>query len=112
MVRLCEHARAQHANREDGEVAPLLDEQATKINILRALKRLAGTPDASPADAPPLPKPLEKLKATEPEDAVFIYFAGHGTAQGQRFYLLPHDLATEGKRNWARRRGFENDPRT
>jgi hypothetical protein len=41
---------------------------------------------------------LEKLKATLPEDAVFIYFAGHGTAQGQRFYLLPHDLGYEGER--------------
>jgi uncharacterized caspase-like protein len=38
------------------------------------------------------------LKATEPEDAVFIYFAGHGTAHGQRFYLIPHDLGYMGKR--------------
>jgi Caspase domain len=38
------------------------------------------------------------LKATQPEDAVFIYFAGHGTAQGQRFYLLPHDLGYAGAR--------------
>jgi uncharacterized caspase-like protein len=38
------------------------------------------------------------LKATEPEDAVFIYFAGHGTAQGQRFYLIPHDLGYTGER--------------
>jgi hypothetical protein len=41
---------------------------------------------------------LRNLKATEPEDAVFIYFAGHGTAQGQRFYLIPHDLGYTGER--------------
>jgi len=34
----------------------------------------------------------------QPEDAVFIHFAGHGTAQGQRFYLLPHDLGYAGER--------------
>src|SRR6266404_1709893 len=34
------------ANYEHIEVAPLLDEQATKVNILRALRRLAGTQDA------------------------------------------------------------------
>jgi len=79
---------------EHVEVAPLLDEQATKVNILRALRRLAGIQEAS-ADAPAA---LEKLKATQPEDAVFIYFAGHGTAQGQRFYLLPHDLGYAGER--------------
>ncbi|MDQ3174670.1 MAG: caspase family protein, partial [Acidobacteriota bacterium] len=27
-----------------------------------------------------------------------IYFAGHGTAQGQHFYLLPHDLGYAGER--------------
>jgi WD40 repeat protein len=85
----------QIASYEHVEVAPLLDEQATKVNILRALKRLAGTQEAWPADAP---ASLEKLKATQPEDAVFIYFAGHGTAQGQRFYLLPHDLGYAGDR--------------
>jgi hypothetical protein len=84
----------QIANYEHIEVAPLLDEQATKLNILRALKRLAGTQEASTDTL----AALEKLKATQPEDAVFIYFAGHGTAQGQRFYLLPHDLGYAGER--------------
>ena len=97
-----QHAQQQLANYQNIEVAPLLNEQATKANIIRALRRLAGTGDASTADAPPgLEKPppaLEKLKRTQPEDAVFIYFAGHGTAQGQRFYLLPHDLGYAGER--------------
>ena len=43
--------------------------------------------------------PFDKLKRSEPEDAVVIYFAGHGTAQGQRFYLIPHDLGYTGDRN-------------
>jgi WD40 repeat protein/uncharacterized caspase-like protein len=76
------------------EVVPLLNDQATKANILFALKRLAGA-----ADAPTLKAgPLDRLKRAEPEDAVIIYFAGHGTAQGQRFYLLPHDLGYTGDR--------------
>ena len=65
------------------------------------MRRLAGTEEASRAIPPgleKLPPALEKLKATQPEDAVFIYFAGHGTAQGQRFYLLPHDLGYQGER--------------
>jgi WD40 repeat protein len=88
-------AQLQIAHYERIEVAPLLDEQATKANILKALRRLAGIQEAAAPDAPAA---LEKLKATQPEDAVFIYFAGHGTAHGQRFYLLPHDLGYDGER--------------
>jgi WD40 repeat protein/uncharacterized caspase-like protein len=90
-----QHAQQQLANYQNVVVAPLLNEQATKANIIRALKRLAGTEEASTGAAP---QAIEKLKATQPEDAVFIYFAGHGTAQGQRFYLLPHDLGYTGER--------------
>src|SRR6476660_2722869 len=56
------------------------------------------------ADAPAA---LQKLKATQPEDAVFIYFAGHGTVHGQRFYLLPHDLGYAGERNTIDTSGFQ-----
>ena len=84
------------ASYEHIEVVPLLDEQATKENILRALRRLAGDREASTTD---LRAPIDKLKATEPEDAVFIYFAGHGIAVGQRFYLVPHDLGYVGERD-------------
>ena len=76
------------------EVLPLLNENATKANILSALKRLAGISEAPTLKA----GPLERLKRAEPEDAVIIYFAGHGTAQGQRFYLIPHDLGYAGNR--------------
>ncbi len=76
-------------------MVPLLNENATKANILSALRRLAGA-----ADAPTLKAgPLDRLTRVEPEDAVIIYFAGHGTAQGQRFYLIPHDLGYDGNRS-------------
>ncbi|HEU4834258.1 MAG TPA: caspase family protein [Pyrinomonadaceae bacterium] len=76
------------------EVVQLLDQDATKANILAAIKRLAG--DVGP---PSLKAgPLDALKRAEPEDTVVIYFAGHGTAQAQRFYLIPHDLGYTGER--------------
>ncbi|HKS09249.1 MAG TPA: caspase family protein [Pyrinomonadaceae bacterium] len=76
------------------EVVQLLDKDATKANILAAIKRLAGDP------GPPSLKagPLDALKRVEPEDTVIIYYAGHGTAQAQRFYLIPHDLGYTGER--------------
>ncbi|HET9480031.1 MAG TPA: hypothetical protein VFO72_11830, partial [Pyrinomonadaceae bacterium] len=76
------------------EVVQLLDKEATKANILTAIKRLAGEP------GPPSLKagPLDALKRVEPEDTVIIYYAGHGTAQAQRFYLIPHDLGYTGDR--------------
>lgn len=78
------------------EVTTLLDREATKANVLYALKRLAGSPDAkAPQGAP---ASLEEIKASEPEDAVVVFYAGHGTAQDQRFYLIPHDLGYAGSR--------------
>ena len=85
--------QAQVARFDHVEVIPLLNENATKANILSALRRLAGI-----STEPPTPGPLDRLKRAEPEDAVIIYFAGHGTAQGQRFYLIPHDLGYTGDR--------------
>jgi WD40 repeat protein len=67
-------------NYERVEVISLIDKDATKGNILKLLTDL-------PAKI-------------QPEDAVVIYFAGHGTAQGNRFYLVPHDL------------GYSGNPRT
>ncbi|MDX6577132.1 MAG: hypothetical protein QOE96_3085 [Blastocatellia bacterium] len=87
--------QTQVARFDHVEVIPLLNENATKANILGVLRRLAGT-----AAEPPTLKAglLDRIKRAEPEDAVIIYFAGHGTAQQQRFYLLPHDLGYTGER--------------
>lgn len=61
------------------KVVALTDAQATKANVLAALADLAAK--------------------VQPEDSVVIYFAGHGTAQQNRFYLVPHDLGYEGGRD-------------
>ena len=78
-------------------VIPLLNEEATKANIMLALQRLAGTNVAPLAQG--APAALAKIRAAQPEDAVLIYFSGHGTAQGDRFYLIPHDLGYQGLRS-------------
>lgn len=61
------------------EVVTLKDSEATKANMLKALSEL-------------------KTKV-KPEDALVVYFAGHGTAQQNRFYLIPHDLGYTGGRD-------------
>jgi len=81
---------------EPVDVISLLNEDATKENILLALKLLAGTvkgplPNNAPAD-------LSRVKPAQPEDAVVFYFSGHGKASGDRFYLIPHDLGYLGPR--------------
>jgi WD40 repeat protein/uncharacterized caspase-like protein len=73
---------------------PLTNAEATKKNILLALARLAGT-NTTPLP-PDAPKILLSLTPAQPEDAVVVYFSGHGTAQQQRFYLIPHDLGYMG----------------
>jgi WD40 repeat protein/uncharacterized caspase-like protein len=85
------------------EVIELLDANATKDNILSVIKRLAGAP------GPPTLKagPGDGLKRVEPEDTVIIYYAGHGTAQAQRFYLIPHDLGYTGDRTKLTEAGFK-----
>jgi WD40 repeat protein len=60
------------------EVLPLYNQDATKEKVLRALTDLAAK--------------------SQPEDAIIIYFSGHGAAHGNRFYLIPHDLGYQGNR--------------
>lgn len=87
------------------EVVSLLDEEATKANILMAIKRLVDLqPEPLPAGAP---GQLVRLKYAEPQDAVVIYFAGHGTARGNRFYLIPHDLGYTGNRRRVTEAGLQ-----
>jgi WD40 repeat protein len=69
------------------EVIPLANEQATKPNITQKLAYLA--------------------KQVQPEDAVIVFFAGHGTAQGNRFYLIPHDLGYDGPREPISKAGLQ-----
>jgi uncharacterized caspase-like protein len=71
---------------------PLLDTEATRQNILTALSNIAGAPQAG---ASSLPK-LNELHALQPEDVAVVYYAGHGAAIGDRFYLLPHDFSAAG----------------
>jgi WD40 repeat protein len=79
------------------ESVRLSDEQATRANMLAALKRLwGGAPSPLPSGAPP---DLERLRPAQPEDAVIIYFAGHGVARDQRFYLIPHRPGNQGNRD-------------
>ena len=70
---------AKIKNYDRTEIIPLQDARATKANILEALTSLAAR--------------------VKPEDAVVVYYAGHGTAQQNQFYLIPHDLGYAGARN-------------
>jgi uncharacterized caspase-like protein len=78
------------------KVIPLLDREATKANILLALKKLAGQESELPAG---VPAAIRELKPAKIEDAVIVFFAGHGSAYQQRFYLIPHDLGVVSKRS-------------
>lgn len=85
------------------EVIEITDHNATKANILLALSLF--TPAArtrSPQNSiTKLPKELAKIKPSQPEDALLVYFSGHGTAGCNQdangvsncdyFYLIPHD---------------------
>lgn len=69
------------------EVIELTNQNATKANIIAALN-LFGSNKTLPANAP---ADLQKIKKLLPEDALVIYYAGHGTASKDSFYLIPHD---------------------
>jgi WD40 repeat protein len=64
---------------ERTEIIALNNAEASKTNILKALTNLAAR--------------------VQPEDAVVVFFAGHGTAQQNQFYLIPHDLGFRGERS-------------
>jgi uncharacterized caspase-like protein len=64
---------------ERTEIISLEDAKATKANILGALSSLAAR--------------------VKPEDALLVFYAGHGTAQQNQFYLIPHDLGYAGARS-------------
>ena len=74
-------------NFERTEIISLHDAQASKANILGALTKLAAR--------------------VQPEDAVVVFFAGHGTAQQNQFYLIPHDLGFRGERSRIDKAGLQ-----
>jgi WD40 repeat protein/outer membrane lipoprotein-sorting protein/uncharacterized caspase-like protein/peroxiredoxin len=76
------------------ETVRLLDKMATRSNILQVLRRLAG-PGVESQQIGQIEN-SEFLRPARPEDAVFFYFAGHGTAVGRRYYLVPEDLGYSG----------------
>ena len=74
------------------EIIKFTDDNATKENILLALKRFTQNGDkVGLPNNPAIQKELAKIQPTQPEDALIIYYAGHGTASKDRFYLIPHD---------------------
>jgi WD40 repeat protein len=97
-----ELARQQQAlfNYAQRKVVTLTDAEATKPNILYALSLLAGDGSSEPPAAlsSELRQELSGLTRLKPGDALVVYFAGHGTARADRFYLLPHDLGYMGPR--------------
>ncbi len=93
-----DEVRAQQnklARFERTEIVALLDGEVTRANLLLALKRLGGDTTPLPANTPAA---LQRLQPAQPEDAVVLYFAGHGIAHGGHFYLIPHDLGYMGGR--------------
>ncbi|MBL8213958.1 MAG: caspase family protein [Bryobacterales bacterium] len=70
----------------------LEDRHATRQNIITALQLLAGEKVPNP---PPI---FQGVTPAEPQDSILIYYAGHGTAWQNHFYLIPHDLGFTGRR--------------
>ena len=88
--------QAKLAQYQQTRVVRINDSEATKQNILSALRRVAGT-ETGPLQ-PGEPEDFAKLQAAQPEDAVFVYFAGHGAAPGgesKRFYLIAQDYESQ-----------------
>jgi len=56
----------------DVQVRLVLDDKATRSGILSALKNVS--------------------QASQPNDLVVLFMAGHGTMVGQRYYFIPHEF--------------------
>jgi hypothetical protein len=69
---------------------PLYGADATRGNLLAALGRLGRRNGGQPAANPGVLAGLSKARI---EDAVLVFFAGHGRAYGDRYALFPIDAA-------------------
>ncbi len=87
--KLLEQSLSRRDSAAQTEVIHLKDEEATKSNVLLALSLLSGNLTDIPRGAPAA---LSTLKKAQPEDNLIIFFAGHGMAYENSFYLLPFDL--------------------
>ncbi|MBI1902428.1 MAG: caspase family protein [Planctomycetia bacterium] len=67
--------RRHNALYANAHIVEILDDQATKSNIQKALSEVA--------------------EKAQPQDTVILFLAGHGTMLGQRYYFLPHDFRSE-----------------
>jgi WD40 repeat protein/uncharacterized caspase-like protein len=73
----------------------LLNGAASRANLLTAFDLLSGAITSLPSGAP---NELKKLRRAEPEDDIIVYFSGHGMADQDRYYLIPHDMGYQGRR--------------
>ena len=73
----------------DVRVIKLLGANATHDNIVTVLGVLGG---ARPTLLPGQADLFSSVSAVQPEDGVFLFYAGHGTASASHFYLLPQDF--------------------
>jgi hypothetical protein len=92
---LLEQSLSRRDSSAKTEVIQLRDQEATKNNLLLALRLLAGDRTEIPQGASAV---LGTIKKAQPEDNLIIFFAGHGMAYQNRFYLLPFDLGYTGPR--------------
>jgi uncharacterized caspase-like protein len=74
----------------------LMDQEATKSNIMATLQAFSQNGDVS-----------KNIQPVQPEDAIFIYFAGHGTAEKGHFYMVPRDLGYTGARGSLSDAGYQ-----
>lgn len=70
-------------------VVRLLGDVGTRANLNAVLTKLGGSPASG--ERPAQLMLLSALRAVEPEDGVFLFYAGHGAAENGHFYLLPQD---------------------
>jgi WD40 repeat protein/uncharacterized caspase-like protein len=102
-ARTFEAAQKTTGEFSEVRVITLLSEQATRANIQAVFTLLAGGSATNLSDEQ---KALLKgAEGVKPEDGVFVFYAGHGFASPDHFYLLPTDVRFD-------RNSFDPESRT